>query len=60
MLKKCYITNLFVNLLLAISLILLVVLGQNSTINFIGNILKIFVILNLILLIFMFKNENYS
>lgn len=60
MLKKCYITNLFVNLILAISLILLVVLGQSSTVNFIGNILKIFVILNLILLIFMFKNENYS
>ena len=60
MLKKCYITNLFVNLILAISLILLVVLGQSSTVNFIWNIFKIFVILNLILLIFMFKNENYS
>lgn len=58
MLKKIYITNLFLNLFLSVTLLFVVFLAQNNIIDFLGNLLKTFVITNLIILIVILKKTN--
>lgn len=58
MLKKMYITNLFLNLFLSVTLVFVVFLAQNNIIDFLGNLLKTFVITNLIILIVILKKTN--